>query len=105
MENSADGCYALRSQSPPNIGDGVIALTFSSATASDSDAPVATTSIHDRDAGDPSASVEHAMTLISGESILEGDQGVIHLQIQQHGHDDGEMEDAGNGDGKYYALY
>ena len=100
MESSADGCYALRSQSPPNIGDGhgVIALsTF--ATASDSDAPVATTSIHDGDAGDTSASVEHAMTLISGESIIEGDQGVIHLQIQQQGNDDdGEV---GDGDGKY----
>jgi len=93
MENCAEGCSVLCSQSPPSD----IALTF----ASPSDVPVATT-VHDseiesEDVVDPSAPDENGLAVISDESMLGGDQAVIHLQIQQQG----EVEDPENGDGCY----
>ena len=87
----------LCSQSPPSD----IALTF----ASPSDVPVATT-VHDseiesEDVVDPTAPDENGLAVISDESMLGGDHGVIHLQIQQQG----EVEDPGNGDGCYFLYF
>lgn len=67
--------------------------------ASPSDVPVATT-VHNsefesEDVVDPNVPDENALAVISDESMLGGDQAVIHLQIQQQE----EVEDRGNGDG------
>lgn len=94
MENSAEECNALCSQSQSDI-----AMTF----APTSDVPVATTSVEGsvvdaEDAVGPTPPDENE--LASDESMLGGDQAVIHLQIQQQGE-----EDAGNADGYYYYCF
>ena len=96
MENSAEECNALCSQSQSDI-----AMTFAPA----SDVPVATTSVEGsvvdaEDAVDPTPPDENELAALSDESMLGGDQAVIHLQIQQQGE-----EDTGNADGYYYCFY